>query len=377
MSTPLSSEPAERGIPQVGRPRKGSKWFMLVLIAVGIVLIFSLAARAMLGALASRNHTSHAATLDPALPDLTRSAFDKENAPPPPPPALANASPAATGSAQAPLTPAQKAAADLAERRKRAPLLAVSGNASGAQNPSEPAALTGIPAMAAFASPNNGAQTPPPQSTLSTALSATRMAQVNASLLPDPNMTLTEGMFLDCILQTALSSEVPGMTSCVLSRNIYSTNGRVLLLERGSRLVGQYQSAQLRQGQSRIFVLWTRAETPEGVIINLDSPNTDALGRSGLSGKLDNHFFARFGSALLVSVVDDLASAAVQNGNGSNNNSLTFTNTTNSANDAAAIIVENTINIPPTLTTAQGSHVNIFVARDLYFGNVYGLAAAR
>lgn len=375
MSASLSDEPVEHGIPQVGRPRKSNKWFMLVLIALGIVLVFALAARAVLGALASRNNTSHVATLDPALPDLTRSAFDKENAPPPPPLA-ASSSLAATGSAQVPLTPAQKAAADLAERRKRAPLLAVSGNSSGTENQSGSTALTGFPGAAAFASPSNGAQNPPPQSTLSAALSATRTAQVNASLLPDPNMTLTQGMFLDCILQTALSSEVPGMTSCVLSRNIYSTNGRVLLLERGSRLVGQYQAAQLRQGQSRIFVLWTRAETPEGVIINLDSPDTDALGRSGLSGKLDNHFLARFGSALLVSVVDDLASAAVQNGSGSNNNSLTFTNTTHSANDAAAIIVENTINIPPTLTTAQGSHVNIFVARDLYFGNVYGLAAA-
>lgn len=372
MSLSQPSEPAERGIPQVGRPRKGNKWFMLVLIAIGIVLVFALAARAMLGALATRNRTSHVATLDPALPDLTRSAFDKQNAPPLPP-AAANTSAATTASAQAQLTPAQKAAADLAERRKRAPLLAVSGNPGGQ---AEPTAATGFSALPAFASSGNGTQVPQPQSTLSAALSATRMAQVQASLLPDPDMTLTQGMFLDCILQTALSSEVPGMTSCVLSRNIYSTNGRVLLLERGSRLVGQYQSAQLRQGQSRIFVLWTRAETPDGVIINLDSPDTDALGRSGLSGQLDNHFFARFGSALLVSVVDDLASAAVQNGNGSNNNSLTFTNTTSSANDAAAIIVENTINIPPTLTAAQGSHINIFVARDLYFGNVYGLAAA-
>jgi type IV secretion system protein VirB10 len=184
-------------------------------------------------------------------------------------------------------------------------------------------------------------------------------------------------MFLDCILQTALSSEVPGMTSCVLARNVYSTNGKVLLLERGSRLVGQYQAAQLRHGQSRIFVLWTRAETPDGVIVNLDSPNTDALGRSGLDGKVDNHFWARFGSALLVSVIDDLASSAVQNSSGLNNNSLTFTNTANSANDAAAIIVENTVNIPPTLTKAQGAHINIFVARDLYFGDVYGLTATR
>jgi type IV secretion system protein VirB10 len=380
MSVDPSNEVAERGIPQVGRPRKGNRWFLLAFIALGIVLVMALAARAMLGALASRNHTTHVATLTPAPPDLTRTAFDGQSTPPPPPASTTSAgTPALAGQISAPMTPAQKAAADLAERRKRAPLLAIDGTGATRQSAAEQP-VAALPDLSGFPTGLNGSreqQAQPSQSTLSNALSATRTAQVSASLLPDPNMTLTQGMFLDCILQTALSSEVPGMTSCVLTRNVYSTNGKVLLLERGSRLVGQYQAAQLRQGQSRIFVLWTRAETPNGVIINLDSPSTDALGRSGLAGVVDNHFWARFGSALLVSVVDDLASNAVQNSGGSNNNSLTFTNTTNSANNAAAIIVENTVNIPPTLTKTQGAHINIFVARDLYFGNVYGLAAAR
>lgn len=377
MSVDELSEVAERGIPQVGRPRKRNRWFLAILVALGVVLVIALAARAMLGALASRNHTAHVATLKPNLPDLTRSAFDKQDAPPPPTAGSNAAAPALMGKTQAPaMTPAQKAAADLAERRKRAPLLAISGSALASQSGGGQAA-PGLPSPAGWQPSNVAPRQPSAQSTLSTALTATRTTEVSASLLPDPDMTLTEGMFLDCILQTALSSEVPGMTSCVLARNVYSTNGKVLLLERGSRLVGQYQAAQLRHGQSRIFVLWTRAETPDGVIVNLDSPNTDALGRSGLDGKVDNHFWARFGSALLVSVIDDLASSAVQNSSGLNNNSLTFTNTANSANDAAAIIVENTVNIPPTLTKAQGAHINIFVARDLYFGDVYGLTATR
>ncbi|MES2404032.1 MAG: type IV secretion system protein VirB10 [Pseudomonadota bacterium] len=377
MSVDELSEVAERGIPQVGRPRKRNRWFLAILVALGVVLVIALAARAMLGALANRNHTSHVATLKPNLPDLTRSAFDKQTAPPPPTGGSNVAAPALLGQTQAPdMTPAQKAAADLAERRKRAPLLAISGSALASQSGGGQAA-PGLPSPAGWQPSNVAPGQPSAQSTLSNALTATRTTEVSASLLPDPDMTLTQGMFLDCILQTALSSEVPGMTSCVLARNVYSTNGKVLLLERGSRLVGQYQAAQLHNGQSRIFVLWMRAETPDGVIINLDSPNTDALGRSGLDGKVDNHFWARFGSALLVSVADDLASSAVQNSNGSNNNSLTFTNTANSANNAAAIIVENTVNIPPTLTKAQGAHINIFVARDLYFGDVYGLTATR
>jgi type IV secretion system protein VirB10 len=379
MNTEHPNDVVERGIPQVGRPRKGNRWWLLALVALGIVLVIALTARAMLGVLVHRAHSRHVAALSPHLSDLTRKAFDTPNTPPPPSAVGSNARASIVGAQTQPMTPAQKAAADLAARRQRAPLLAVGGSGFAHRDETNRATAPGphgMPGLAGSPQANAATAGPRGQSTLSNALAATRTIEVSASLLPDPDMTLTQGMILDCTLETALSSEVPGMTSCVLARNVYSTNGKVLLLERGSRLVGQYQSAQLRPGQSRIFVLWTRAETPDGVIIDLDSPSTDALGRSGLSGKLDNHFWARFGSALLVSVVDDLASNAVQNGGGSNNHSLTFTNTENSANDAAAIIAANTINIPPTLTKAQGAHLNIFVARDLDFGKVYGLASS-
>jgi type IV secretion system protein VirB10 len=213
-------------------------------------------------------------------------------------------------------------------------------------------------------------------SSLSNALSATRTTEMTATQLRDPDLTLTQGSFLDCALITAINSQQPGMTSCVLNRNVYSTNGRVLLLERGTKIVGQYQSAQLRQGMDRIFVLWTRAETPNGVIINLDSPNADSLGRSGMEGKINHHFWQRFGAAMLVSLVDDAAQYAVNGRNNSGGTTYNFGSTAGATRDAASIIVESSANIPPTLDRAQGGHVGIFVARDLYFGSVYSLSSA-
>ncbi len=55
-------------------------------------------------------------------------------------------------------------------------------------------------------------------------------------------------------------------------------------------------------------MLWNRAKTPNGIIITLASPATDALGRSGMDGDIDNHWFERIGSALLVSIVKDATS---------------------------------------------------------------------
>jgi type IV secretion system protein VirB10 len=354
----MQGEPGGRGIPQVGRKRKANKYLLLLAMGIGVTAAIAMGAHSVLEKLRHRNEgKSKTPNAQRGLPDLTRDAFDAKNAPPPPP----GAPFVMTGNGNN--NNAQKAAMDLEERRKRAPLRAL-GLASGNGDSPNAAVLSGSQA--------GGVR---PTSSLSGALSATRMAEATASQLRDPDLTLTQGSFLDCTLVTAINSQQPGMTSCVLNRNIYSTNGRVLLLERGSRVVGQYQSAQLRQGMDRIFVLWTRAETPNGVIINLDSPNTDALGRSGMEGDINQHFWQRFGAAMLVSVVDDAAQYAA-NSNRQNNggNVYNFGNTTGAARNAASIIVENTVNIPPTLERGQGGHVGIFVARDLYFGSVYSLA---
>jgi type IV secretion system protein VirB10 len=352
-----------RGIPQVGRKQKGNKYVLLLAIGLGVTIAIGMGANAVLDKLRHRGEGRDKPQMaERGLPDLTRDAFNAKNAPPPPP-----------GKAETPagptgLTAEQKAAMDLAERRKRAPLRVLSAGQAGAAGNAGDATPAAAPTAGGARAANS----------LSSALSATRTAEAAASQLTDPDLTLTQGSFLDCTLVTAISSQMPGMTSCVLNRNVYSTNGRVLLLERGSRIVGQYQSGQLKQGLDRIFVLWTRAETPNGVIINLDSPNTDALGRSGMEGRINHHFWLRFGAAMLVSVVDDAAQIAANGGRGSDGSSgsnvYNFGNTSGAARDAASIIVESTVNIPPTLDRAQGGHIGIFVARDLYFGSVYSLA---
>ncbi|WP_305883658.1 TrbI/VirB10 family protein, partial [Pseudomonas sp. MPR-R2A3] len=89
------------------------------------------------------------------------------------------------------------------------------------------------------------------------------------------------------------------MTTCVLALDVFSADGTVVLLERGTRLVGETRS-DVRPGQRRVAVLWTEARTPTGVVAHLDSLGTDELGRSGVPGSVDNHFSERFGAAILI-----------------------------------------------------------------------------
>ncbi|HET9239199.1 MAG TPA: type IV secretion system protein VirB10 [Oligoflexus sp.] len=205
-------------------------------------------------------------------------------------------------------------------------------------------------------------------------LSGTRTPMRKATMLGDRNFILAKGSFIDCALQTRIDSTVPGMTACVITRNIYSDNGKVLLLERGSTASGEYKS-NMRQGQARIGVLWTRIKTPNGVLINLDSGGTDQLGGAGVPGYIDTHFWERFGAAIMLSLIDDVARGVTSNGTGGGNNQINFNSTSQAGQDMAAEALKNTINIPPTLYKNQGEQVGIYVARDLDFSSVYDVAA--
>jgi type IV secretion system protein VirB10 len=161
-----------------------------------------------------------------------------------------------------------------------------------------------------------------------------------------------------------MDTSTPGYVSCVIPQAVYSDNGAVVLLEKGTKVLGEYRSS-LKAGQARLFVLWTRAVTPNGVALDLASPASDALGRAGFDGGIDRHFWERFGGALLLSIVDDGAAALAPKAG-----SL---ETLRVPSDAAGVALQHSIDLPPTLKKAQGSEVAIFAAQDFDFSGVYGL----
>ena len=196
-----------------------------------------------------------------------------------------------------------------------------------------------------------------------------------AGLIASPSLVMPEGTTLTCALTTRIVSAQAGFVGCQVLRNVYGQDGRVLLIERGSHLIGEYRVTQVRPGSTRIPALWTRLRTPGGVTIGLDSPATGPLGESGADAYVDNRWLERVGAAMLVSVLDDSIKIVLNNETApqQGNNAVVFQGTAQTASQMADKVLDATVSLPPLLSANQGSLVGVYVARDVDFSSVYEL----
>ena len=110
-------------------------------------------------------------------------------------------------------------------------------------------------------------------------LQSTRLTGVTANVLRNQPYLLTTGNVVPCILQTAMDSTLPGLVTCVIPQDVQGKTG-LTLLDRGTRIVGKSQGG-IRQGQNRVFVLWTRAETPRASSSTSRAPRRIRWGARG------------------------------------------------------------------------------------------------
>ena len=175
-----------------------------------------------------------------------------------------------------------------------------------------------------------------------------------------PATTIAQGTLIPAVLETAINTDLPGYARAVVSADVRSFDGNHVLLPRSTRLIGQYKSG-IQAGQKRAYVIWTRVIRPDGVSVDLGSPGIDFSGQTGMAGKVSTHFFERFGSAMLLSLVGGLSSI----GGGA-----TTAIITGGGQSAAAAAVGQSGQIGPTVRVRQGEPIRVFTARDLDFSKV-------
>lgn len=222
----------------------------------------------------------------------------------------------------------------------------------------------------------------------------TTAEQVKASKIGDMDATVAQGKIIDAILETAINSDMQGYIRAVVSRDVYAESGKSIMIPKGSRLVGNY-AAEVKRGQKRVMIAWSRIIRPDGIDIMVDSPGIDQIGRAGAEGFVDNKYFEVMANAVLLSAITYAISYQAEaytkqqqtqgtvttvetiNPDGSRSISTQQPEKTigqkslydaqQNINDAAKNIGKGNLDERPTITVDQGTRVKVFVKKDLLF----------
>ena len=182
------------------------------------------------------------------------------------------------------------------------------------------------------------------------------------------------------ILETAINSDLPGQIRAVVNEDVYSFDGRRVLIPIGSRLIGEYQS-EVTRGQSRVFVVWSRLIRSDGVSVRLNSIGADSLGRAGMTGFVDTKFKERFTSALLLSVLgggmnylaDSSGEPEFAEGEGDDRTrrQKAADGVAQTMADFISSEIETNSELKPTISIDQGERIFVYVRQDLSFAAMY------
>lgn len=212
-------------------------------------------------------------------------------------------------------------------------------------------------------------------------LASSRTEKTLAARLDNLGITIAQGKIIDAVIETAINTDLPGTVRAIVSRDVYAESGRSVMIPKGSRLLGTYNTS-INRGQGRVLIVWTRLIRPDGIDIQIGSAAIDPLGRAGVAGITDNKYAEIFSAAFITSVLDIGVAVMVDKLTNQNSTTTTNSNGTTSTGSAAAPagasavsniagiskdIINTVLDLRPTITIDQGTRINVFVNKDLIF----------
>ncbi|MCY1741008.1 TrbI/VirB10 family protein [Ensifer sp. SL37] len=248
--------------------------------------------------------------------------------------------------------PVDTGAENFNQRRATSPMIAYGGQAAAQASASEKAS----------ADPNEGRRL---SSNEKFAREQGKILPIQrAKIIANPSHTVMQGTMIQAALETAINTDLPGAIRAIVSEDVHSFDGSRVLIARGSRVIGAY-SDNVSLGQRRAMVVWHRIIMPDNQTVEIGAYGGDAIGRSGVGGKVDTHFMERFGSAALISVIALAPSALTASGDTSETVSDTAEAMSDNMSEAMSNTLSAYLNRPSTIGVDQGSAVTIMVDRDL------------
>lgn len=197
-----------------------------------------------------------------------------------------------------------------------------------------------------------------------------QVEELQAIPLEDLRFRLLQGTVINGVADPAIDSDLPGTIRGHVTQDVYSADGSLPLVRNGDQLIGEYRSGAIKPGQVRLFVVWTRIIS-NGASVNLNSIGSDPLGRSGMTGDVNTHFFERYGSAVLTSLISAGASTiGVDTDDQYNSRASYRQSVSNSFSQMARDELRQNATIQNTIEIPQGTPISIMINKDISFEQV-------
>lgn len=188
---------------------------------------------------------------------------------------------------------------------------------------------------------------------------------------PISKYQIQAGTTIPAILDTGIDTTIVGTIVAHVKSNIYDTiTGKYLLIPKGSKLIGEYDS-RTTPGQRRILMEFGRIIRPDGSSILLGRAlGADAIGQSGVGGDVNNHWARILGAATISSILTVGAAVGADNIDGHNNYYQSATQrgiggAVNSVNNVAQNITNQALTIKPTINIQPGREFYVMVRKDM------------
>jgi len=188
---------------------------------------------------------------------------------------------------------------------------------------------------------------------------------------------LHAGSVIPATLLTGINADLPGTIVGQVRDDVFdSVSGQYLLIPRGTKLVGTYDSRIVR-GQRRVLVAWTRLLYPDGSSLDLyGMAGTDPAGYAGFGANVDDHLSKTIDSALLLSIISAGAQLSQPQRSANVNGVPDIGQTIAGAigqqiGNTSIQLTQRQLETPPTLEVSPGYVFDVLVDRDIVMSAPY------
>lgn len=176
------------------------------------------------------------------------------------------------------------------------------------------------------------------------------------------------GTIADVRLMTGVDTSIPGIVIGILVYDIWDVDTRVVVIPRGSKLIGQAGSMS-SDTEGRGKVIFTMFVDPSGRVVPIATPviASNRIGVAGVDGEVHYHWMRMLSSSIALAVISGYTGAGAQAPSSMNasNQDLVRQNMTSSLGQTSNQLLQRFAKIQPDITIEEGSIVKIILVTSI------------